>query len=198
VDARAFALGAPDARATGLSVQVARDSGRMVRGALRGTALTAVLLLAVLRVGLGSWRDAWLALAPTSFPCVVLYGAMGALGRPLSFATAMIGSVLLGLIVDDTIHVLHHYRAARRTGSSPADALEAVLARTGRAVVVTSVALAVGFGATLLGRLETTVEFGAMASFTILAALAADLVLLPALLLRGAPSADPSMEPARG
>jgi len=116
-------------------------------------------------------------------PCVVLQGALALADRPLSVATAMIATVLLGLIVDDTIHFLHGYRAERRAGHARASALERSLEHSGRAIVVTSAVLTVGFAAGLAGRLATTIEFAALCSLTIVLALACDLVLLPAMLL---------------
>jgi hypothetical protein len=98
----------------------------------------------------------------------------------------MIATVLIGLIVDNTIHLLHGYGQARRAGCGPSAALARSISRCGRAVLTTSGVLALGFAAGLNGRLETTLEFSALAALTIVLALACDLVLLPAiLLLRG-------------
>jgi predicted RND superfamily exporter protein len=126
---------------------------------------------------------------PNLLPCALLYGGMAALGRPLTVASAMIGTVFLGLVVDDSVHVLYLFRRARAAGESSAAAVATALRRAGRAVTVTSVALCVGFAACWFGRMETTREFGALASATVLAAFVSNLVVLPALLL-GAGGAD--------
>ena len=63
--------------------------------------------------------------------------------------------------------------------------MASALAHAGRPIVVTSLVLACGFAMGLFGRLETTREFSVLAASTIALALGADLVLLPALLLRG-------------
>jgi predicted RND superfamily exporter protein len=183
VEARAAALGAPEVRATGAAVQVARDSGRLIRSVARGSLSTLVVLFALFWLAFRSAFYAALAMIPNVLPCILVYSGLALLGRPLSFATAMISTVMLGLIVDDTIHLLHGFRELRAAGSSALAALESVFERSGRAVLITSVVLGVGFSAGLCGRLTTTVEFCGLAAATIAVALLSDAVLLPAILV---------------
>lgn len=198
VESRARALGADECVVTGTAVQVARDSGRMIRGALWGALASLALLWLVFWAGLRSVRYASLALVPNALPCIVVNAALVLWGAPLSFATAIISSTMLGLIVDDTIHVLHRFREQRSHGLAPLAALERVYQSGARAVVITSLVLAVGFGAGAVGRLATSVEFGALAALTIVTAFFADLILLPAILVRTSTSAvgSPSLEAA--
>jgi predicted RND superfamily exporter protein len=154
----------------------------LVRGQLAGLALTLACLFATIAIAFRSVLLGFLGMLPNLLPCLVIYGLMGAAGRPLSVATAMIGSVMLGLVVDDTIHFLYRFRVARAGGTSVTRSLARAIVHAGRPVVITSLVLSVGFAAGLAGNLETTREFSALAAATILGALAADLVLLPALL----------------
>ncbi|MBK9385325.1 MAG: MMPL family transporter [Planctomycetes bacterium] len=178
---RARSLGWTRPHATGAAVLVARDSEALVRGQWLGLAFTLAFLWAAMCVGFRSLRLGTLGLLPNALPCVVLYGSLAAAGRPLSVGTAMIGSVLLGLIVDDTIHFLHAYGRARRMGSGRSNSMVRALRHSGRAIVVTSAVLALGFSAAAFGELDTTREFGILAAGTILCALVADLILLPAV-----------------
>jgi hypothetical protein len=184
IERRAAALSAPDARAAGIVVQIARDSEHLVRSTLWGTGGTALVLFVTFWIGLRSLHFAWLAMVPNLLPCIVMYGGMALLGRPLSVATAMIGSILLGLVVDDTIHLLYRFRDRVRQGAEPVDALEHVFRHSGRAIAITSIVLGVGFGLAALGSLTSTVEFGLLAAATIGIASLCDLVLLPAILVR--------------
>lgn len=183
VEALARAHGADDVRATGSAVQIARDSGALVRGQVLGSLTGLGALFALFWWGLRSARRALIALVPNVLPCLAIFAALAWLGRPVSVATAMISTVLLGLIVDDTVHLLHGIRHLRDEGRSSLEAIEAVFRRNGRAVVVTSIVLAGGFTATAFGELETSFEFGAVAAVTIVIALLADLIVLPALLV---------------
>lgn len=178
---RAAAWGWKNAHATGSAVAVARDSEALVRGQWLGLAFTLCFLWVAMSLGFRSVRLATLGLLPNVLPCLLLYGSLAAIDRPLSVGTAMIGSVLLGLVVDDTIHFLHSYVQARRRGAGVVTGMMRALRRSGRAIVVTSVVLALGFSAAACGELETTREFGILAAGTIVVALLADLVLLPAI-----------------
>lgn len=195
IESDAAARGAPDVQATGLSVLVARDSGQLIRNTLRGTLGSAALLFVLFWIGLKSGWMACLGLIPNVLPCLLVYGGMALFDRPLTVATAMISSVLLGLIVDDTIHLLHRFQTLVRSGHPPLDALTAIFRGTARAVTITSAVLALGFSLCWFGELTTSVEFGTLAAITIVAALLCDVVLLPALLVappraaRAAPTA---------
>ncbi len=200
VEEDAARAGFAGARACGNAVAVAQDSEALVHGQRRGVLAILGLLWLAMAAALGSWRLGLLGLVPNALPCIALQGGLALAGRPLSVATAMIATVLLGLIVDDTIHFLHAYRGARARGLAAAAAIEDALSHCGRAIVITSVVLTLGFAAGLAGRLTTTVEFAALCALTIVLALLCDLVLLPALLLlpdlaRARPVARDDIEP---
>ncbi len=168
------------ARTTGLAVRVARDSNDLVHAQRKGILITLGCLWLAMAIG---FRSAWLALlglVPNVLPLVVIQGGLGALGLPLSVASSMIGVVMLGLVVDDTIHLLHAYRKA--PGGSVRRVARA-LQTVGRPIVITTLVLCAGFSVTVLGELGATREFGALAVATLMLALAADLLVIPALLL---------------
>jgi predicted RND superfamily exporter protein len=104
---------------------------------------------------------------------------------PLNIATAIIFSVSLGLAVDGTIHVLARYREERRGGHSVDDALLRSAAGTGRAIVVSSVTLMLGFLVLLLSAFVPVRHFGELVAVTVASCLVATLVVQPALLKVG-------------
>jgi len=181
-EALARAQGWSTVQATGSAVRVARDSGAIGRGEVYGLAATFLALGPCLWFGLRSGRLTAVALLANLWPCLLMHGGLVLLGRPLTVASAMIGSVILGLVVDDAIYFLHGFRAARARARERV-AVAHTLRTSGRAMSVTSLVLALGFSASLSGELSTTREFGALAASTILAAWGANLFLLPALLL---------------
>jgi len=82
--------------------------------------------------------------------------------------------------VDDTLHYVSSFRrmAPRLTEDRAA---EAALEETAGAHVLTSLILSAGFGVCALSDLVPVAQFGGLAAIGILAALAADLILVPAL-----------------
>jgi len=123
-----------------------------------------------------------LSLVPNLMPIAFTLGLMGLAGVHLDTATVTVAGIALGLIVDDTIHVLHGYSQARRAGRSMQGALADTLHHVGRPVLITSVAVALGFGMFALSPFRPTRYFGALLACSALAAVACDLVVLPALL----------------
>lgn len=180
IEERARHLGYRGVTVAGLSVQIARDSDRLVRGQLLGMAVTALGLFFGLWIGLRSWRLAALGLVPNLLPCALLYGGLSALGQPLTVASAMIGSVMLGLIVDNTIHLLHHVRHARGT---PAQRTATALAAVARPMLISSAVLSAGFGVGAAGAMTTTHDFALLSAATIAFALIGTGLVLPVLLL---------------
>jgi predicted RND superfamily exporter protein/signal transduction histidine kinase len=137
------------------------------------------------------WTALWWALVgmlPNLLPVVATLGAMGLWGIPLDVGTIMVGAIVLGIAVDDTIHFITHYRSGRNAGAVPRDAIATTMRRAGRAIVTTSFALALGFFALTLSSWQSIASFGLLSGIAILAALAADLFVLPALILGLSPS----------
>jgi hypothetical protein len=163
-------------------VRVARDSGAIARGEVYGLLGTFLALGPCVWLGLRSLRMTLLGLGANALPCLLMHGGLALAGRPLSVASAMIGSVILGLVVDNAIYFLHGFREAKRS-AQPRLAVARTLQRSGRAVTVTCLVLALSFLTGLAGELATTREFGLLASGSILAAWAANVLFLPAFLL---------------
>ena len=175
-----------DAVATGPFALV-NDMVEAIRSTqLRSFATAAVIVWALLVVALGSLRWALLAMVPTALPVVATLGTMGLLGVPLDVGSAMVAAVVLGIAVDDTIHVLDRHRSHLDRGAAPADAIGLAVREVGQALISTSLALAVGFSALALSPWHTVASFGLVAGVAILAALLAVLLVLPALVCTAA------------
>jgi len=108
---------------------------------------------------------------------------MGWLDIPLDYVRLFIATVAIGISVDDTIHhvtrsVLEFNRRGRYV-----PALEFALQDVGRALVITSVVLVLGFLVFMTSALQTYVVFGMLLATTITIAIVADFILMPALIL---------------
>jgi predicted RND superfamily exporter protein len=121
------------------------------------------------------------AMVPTLLPVLVTLGVMGAWGIYLDMGTAMVAAVVLGIAIDDTIHLLVQYRRRRRKGAAAPQAMREASLHVGRGVVTTSVALALGFFVLTLSSWQSVASFGFLSGLAILGAMGADLIVLPAL-----------------
>jgi len=95
----------------------------------------------------------------------------------LDGATVLVGAVVLGLAVDNTFHLLH---AAGPKRHGPRPCLRA-FDRVGEPAAISSVALALGFLSIAFSGFLPTARFGVLCAVGSLAALAGDLIFLPAL-----------------
>ncbi|HSL85244.1 MAG TPA: MMPL family transporter [Thermoanaerobaculia bacterium] len=174
-----------EAHVTGLYPLVLAAQRSVLRTMALSLTLTFLVIAAVLRWLLGSASLTLRALAPNAWPVLLVLGAMGWLGVALDGTTVMIGAVVLGLAVDDSLHTLGHFRRAVGRGGAggrPGEAAVTALAETAPGHAATSAVLALGFAACALSSLVPVAWFGALAAFGIAGALAGDLLLVPALL----------------
>jgi hypothetical protein len=123
---------------------------------------------------------AWV-MFPSTLPVAITLGAMGILDVPLDTGTAMIAAIVLGIAVDDSVHLVTRYVGHRRTGSGRRDAMRSSMREVGRAVVATSIILTAGFLSLLLSSWGAIASFGFLSACAILLSLIADLFLLPAM-----------------
>jgi predicted RND superfamily exporter protein len=121
-----------------------------------------------------------LSLLPNGLPVLVALGLMGWLQVPLDVATMTIAAVVFGLVVDDTVHLLHRYATARG-GASALGAIRTSAREAGRRMVITTSVLACGFLVLCLAEIKSIVWIGLLSTLAIGVALAADLLVLPAV-----------------
>jgi len=170
--------------ATGPYVMFAYISERNIRSMLTGTGLALVLISLSLIVALRSFRIGALSIIPNVVPAIMAFGLWGLLVGEIGLASSVIAATSLGIIVDDSVHFLSKYlRARREQGASPEDAVRYAFATVGRALWVTSAVLIAGFGTLALSAFEVNESLGLLTALAILAALVADFLLLPPLLL---------------
>ncbi|MBP2678340.1 MAG: hypothetical protein H6Q82_1405 [Deltaproteobacteria bacterium] len=166
---------------TGGFHQVTQDSNRMVRRQILMFTLALAAVLLSIHVLFRSLRYTVIALIPALVPMLLTGGIMGISGIDLNAGTAMIAPVVLGLVVDNTIHYLARYR-----GEYSGDATGAVMRTTtgaGRALLASSLILAFGFGIGGFGSFKPTVHFSLLSGGTMMAAAACVLLVLPACLV---------------
>jgi len=152
-------------------------------------ALAVITPLLVLLVG--SWKRGLLAMIPNLIPIGFTLAMMGWLDIPLDASTVLIGGVVLGVAVDDTIHFMHKFNRYYEDSGDPAFAIRETLATTGAALLFTSLVLAGGFSMFATCYLLNTAWFGLLAAFAIVVAFLADALVAPALMILATPKRDP-------
>lgn len=138
--------------------------------------LMMILLIGRIRIGL-------LSMIPNLVPIIMMLGVIGWFRFPMDLFTMMVASIAIGLAVDDTIHFMHNFRRYYEQSGDPNKAVFETLHSTGRAMLVTSVVLSIGFFIYMFANMENIIRFGFLTGFTILMALASDYFIAPALMV---------------
>ena len=146
---------------------------------IRSFFLALAIIFALMLLFLRSLRLALISLVPNVFPVAVMMGMMGAMGVYLDIATATVAAIVIGVAIDDTVHFLYAWRTAERQGLDWEEALEHTFRVAGRAAIITTTLLVVGFPVLMMGQVKTVFYFGFLTTIAAVAALYADLVILP-------------------
>ncbi len=139
-------------------------------------ALLMCIIFRSIKVGL-------LSMVPNLTPVLLVLGYMGWQGMFLDYYRLLLATIAIGIAVDDTVHlVVRMRREYVQCGDYPL-ALQRSLAGVGPALVCTSIILVTCFLVLLGSDAQVIADFGVSLAAITLAALVADLFLMPALLI---------------
>ena len=164
---------------TGTNVLWANMDAHVIRTQMLSIGITATALLILMPIALGSLSLGLAGFVVSFVPVLCTLGLMGWLGLPVNIATCLLGGVVIGLAVDDTIYFLLRVREGARQGLSVDGALRRATWTTGHAMIKTSLILTGGFLTMAASDFMPSVYFGIFFAFSILVALLCDLIVLP-------------------
>jgi hypothetical protein len=179
-----FALNAPElrVRVTGHALLFAGIGKELTWNMFMGGLFSAMVISLLIGLFLGNLKVGIISLIPNLFPAGVIFGIWGAGVGVIDIAAAGTLSISLGIVVDDTIHVLKRYVGYRNAGHSPQWSLHQTFEEVGSALVLTTVVLTLGMlilTLSIFGPNRTTAQ---LMSSIIFIALLFDLIMLPHLL----------------
>jgi predicted RND superfamily exporter protein len=172
----------PKAEVTGYYVLLTRLIEGLLRDQWATFAIATASILLVMVWAFKSVPLALMAMIPNALPIFWLFGAMGWLGMQINMGAAMIAAASLGMSVEGSIHYIMAYQRLRREGQSRDDALKVVQSNVGRAAVLATLALMVGFATLCFSEFIPTVYFGTLTTLTMIGGLVGNLMVLPLLL----------------
>lgn len=167
---------------TGLLVVLARVFDALLASMTRSYGIAFLLITPMMMLLLGSASRGLLSMIPNLLPVLVTLGLMGWLDLPLDVSTIMIGAIVIGIAVDDTIHFMHKFQRYYEETGDAHEAIRSTLRSTGAALLFTTLVLSGGFAIIGLGTLVNIRNFGMLTAAATLAAFTADLFVSPALM----------------
>lgn len=171
--------------ASGISTMFAHVGKKNIDSMLSGSIIAIILITITLIVALGSVKFGLMSLLPNVFPALIIFGIWGITVGQVDLGVAVVFSLTLGIVVDDTVHFFSKYqRAKNQLGQSSADAVRYAFHTVAKPLVITTIVLVAGFSVLMLSNFTANVKMGMMISGTISAALIFDFLLLPALLMK--------------
>jgi hypothetical protein len=188
---------------TGIIPIVYKAQRSLLQSLIESIGLAFVMISVVMMLLLRDWRSpigpnnllnvrgGMAAMLPNIFPIVIVFGFMGHMndwfgGKVDSWlvdiGSMMTASVAMGVAVDDTIHFLNWYRNALDQGYRRKEAIKIAYTHVATAMTQTTLIGGLGLAAFALSTFTPTQRFGTLMLFLLVAALAGDLIFLPAIL----------------
>jgi predicted RND superfamily exporter protein len=165
---------------TGLAAIAARNSASMIGKLSTGLTVEMAFVAVLLGIVFRSVFVAGVAVLPALFPIVIAGAVLWWRAEGLQFASIVALTVAFGLGLSATIHYLNRLRLEYVPGEDPETGVRRATALVGPALILTSIVLACGLGVTVFSDLPSLRLFGWLGAFTLMAALAGDLLILPA------------------
>jgi len=152
----------------------------MMRDFYISTGIAVGLIMIVLWVSLRGWMKALLAAAPLLLGYIWMLGGMRLMAIDFNFLSITISPLLIGIGVDNGIHILH--RTMEERSLDPNGAIERGASTTAVAVIVTSLTTMLVFGSLILARTPGLRYLGISALLGIGFSLVFGILFLPAAL----------------
>ncbi|WP_251623503.1 efflux RND transporter permease subunit [Odoribacter lunatus] len=171
-------------KVTGSSIIFFKGNQYLIKNLFTSLALAILLIAGFMAWMFKSKRMVLIALVPNVIPQLITAAIMGYAGIPIKASTILVFSVAFGISVDNTIHYLAKYRQElQSTNWCIHSSVILALKETGQSMIYTSIILFCGFSIFCLSSFGGTFALGLLTSITLFAAMLANLILLPSLLL---------------
>ncbi|MEZ7972579.1 MAG: MMPL family transporter [Pseudomonadales bacterium] len=172
------------ARVVGQNLLVNRAAEELMISQIKALVLLLALIFVLMSIMFTSLKGGAIAMIPSVIPILLMFGIMGLLGIPLNPGTAMVAVIAVGIAIDGTIHLLAHYNELCRTTSDYEGAVHQAVKEVAAPLIISSVALSLGFGILLLSNFTIVAQFGALGAFTMLISIFANLLITPIIMTR--------------
>ena len=167
---------------TGLAYLLGSSFNKITAGQRNALLLSFVLITVLMSLGLKSARIGVVSMLPNLLPLLALLAYAGYRWDTVDTDIFVVCIMAVGIGVDDTIHFLMRYRVESGRDVPRAEAVRRTFRYAGRGIVMTTVILCAGFLPFALSDYFTVNLLGTALPGVLIAALVADLLLVPAMI----------------
>jgi predicted RND superfamily exporter protein len=172
-----------DLQMTGMAVLFSRTFKAVIISMTRSYIFALIVIMPMLILLIGSLRRGIASMMLNLTPVFLVLGLMGWAGIPLDASTLLVGGIIIGLAVDDTIHFMHKFNRYFDDSGDARLAVQETLQTTGSALLFTSLVLSLGFSSFMFAYMVNGFQFGLLTSFACVVAFLADVIVAPALMI---------------
>ena len=171
-------------KATGTTLLFVKGNKFLVQNLRKSLILAFIIIAIIMGILFKNTKMIVISIIPNVIPLIMIAGIMGYFDIALRPSTVLIFSVVFGISVDDSIHFLAKYRQELFANNFFVPlALSKSIRETGASMIYTSVVLFAGFIIFSFSEFTSTKMLGLLTSTTLLIAMFANLIVLPALLM---------------
>lgn len=164
-------------RATGL-ILATNELNRLAEvDGLRAFIAAAVTIFILLLLDFRNFKLAVVTMVPLVFSFLALFGIMGYTGIKIDFVNIITIPLLIGIGVDDAIHISHRYLLEGPGG------MERAVAKTGTAILLTSITTIIAFASFIPSIMRAMRSTGVVLSLAVALAFFFSIILHPTLLM---------------
>jgi uncharacterized protein len=167
---------------TGIAPVVNRAQRQLLGNLNLALWCTAGAVAVVITLGYMSLPAGALAVIPSLLPLAAVFGVMGWLGLKMDLGVTMTAGLALGVAVEGVVHFINWYQRGLGAGMDRGEAVESACNNCGFAMIETAAIASLGLSALAFSAFTPLREFAYLMVATMMASLAVNLILLPAML----------------
>jgi len=173
----AFASRRVSPDSTGFPIMFHLMTRRITSGFVRAVAVGSCLVFLILLADYRNLRETLMALTPLVIGVIWMLGAMRVLGISYNFANLIAVPLIIGVGIDNGVHVVHRMRFEGRDG------MAVVLRHTGRAILIAGLTTMIGFGSLALASHRGLASLGMVLLIGVGSCVTTAMVVLPNMLV---------------
>jgi len=173
----------PHAELSGFIMIADRLNVSLIKSQIQSVLIALTVVFLFLSVQFKSIRMGAITISPIILVILLNFGIMGYLNIPLDYATMLVGSIMIGVGIDYSIHFSSRFKDEYKMNHNEKVSLEKTLKTTGTAIMINALMVALGFFVLVAGNLVCVKREGWMIGVLMLISAFASISYLPAIIL---------------
>jgi len=164
------------------SILIAKSATTILKGEIYSIFVILITVFILMTIVFRNFKAGIVIVIANGLPILLVFIIMGILGIELNMVTAMVAAISFGIVVDDTIHILLHYKHDYEKTKQVDNSIIDSIKKEGRAVILTSTYLSIGFLILITSSFIPVREYALLSVYVIIFALLSDLFITPILI----------------